>query len=43
MLVPFLDRRARRGEKSPIFTWVGLALAAYIVVMTVLTYAVPNL
>jgi len=43
MLVPFLDRRALRGEKSPIFTWVGLALAAYIVVMTVLTYTAPNL
>ncbi len=43
MLVPFLDRRAGRGEKSPIFTWVGLALAAYIVVMTVLTYTVPSL
>jgi cytochrome b6 len=43
MLVPFLDRRAGRGERSPVFTWVGVALAAYIVVMTVLTYTVPKL
>ncbi len=43
MLVPFLDRRARREEKNPLWTWIGLALAAYIVVMTVLTYTVPNL
>jgi len=43
MLVPFLDRRARREEKSPLWTWIGLAFAAYIVVMTVLTYTVPNL
>ncbi|MGZ5499389.1 MAG: cytochrome b, partial [Candidatus Aminicenantales bacterium] len=43
LLVPFLDRRAGRSERSPLFTWVGLALAAYIVVMTVLTYTVPKL
>ena len=43
MLVPFLDRRAGRGERSPVFTWIGVALAAYIVVMTVLTYTVPKL
>ena len=43
MFVPFLDRRAGRGERSPVFTWIGVALAAYIVVMTVLTYTVPKL
>jgi len=43
MLVPFLDRRAGREEKSPLWTWIGLGLAAYIVVMTVLTYTVPSL
>lgn len=43
LLVPFLDRRAGREERSPLFTWVGLVLAAYIVVMTVLTYTVPKL
>ena len=43
MLVPFFDRRAARGQRSPVFTWIGVALAAYIVVMTVLTYTVPKL
>ena len=43
MLVPFLDRRAGREKRSPLFTWIGLALAAYIAVMTVLTYALPKL
>jgi cytochrome b6 len=43
MLVPFLDRRAGRGERSPAFTWAGLAVAAYIVIMTILTYTVPDL
>jgi cytochrome b6 len=43
MLVPFLDRRAEREKLSPLFTWVGLALAAYIVVMTILTYTLPKL
>ncbi len=43
LLVPFLDRRAARDERSPVFTWIGLAVAVYIVVMTVLTYTVPKL
>jgi cytochrome b6 len=43
MLVPFLDRRAGREKRSPLFTWIGLALAAYIAVMTALTYALPKL
>jgi cytochrome b6 len=43
LLVPFLDRRAARDERSPVFTWAGLAVALYIIVMTVLTYTVPKL
>jgi cytochrome b6 len=43
LLVPVLDRRAAREERSPVFSWIGLALALYIVVMTVLTYTVPKL
>jgi cytochrome b6 len=43
MLVPLLDRRAGREKRSPLFTCVGLAVAAYIVIMTVLTYALPKL
>ena len=37
-LVPFLDRRAHRGEKSPIFTWLGIAAIVYLCVMTTWAY-----
>jgi cytochrome b6 len=33
-LVPFLDRRAARGERSPRFTAVGIAVALYLLVLT---------
>lgn len=38
MLVPFLDRRSSRGEKSTFFTLFGIAVIAYTIVMTVLAY-----
>lgn len=38
MVVPFLDRRASRGEKSTFFTIFGIAIIAYIIAMTVLAY-----
>lgn len=34
LLVPFIDRRAAREERSPLFTAIGLIAAAYIGVMT---------
>ncbi len=37
-LVPFLDRRAARGESSPLFTWIGLAILAYMLALTYLGY-----
>jgi cytochrome b6 len=43
MFVPYLDKRAAREERSPVFSWVGVALALYIVTMTVLTYTAPKL
>jgi cytochrome b6 len=43
MLVPFLDRRAAREKRSPIFSAIGLAIVLYIVVMTALTYLAPNI
>jgi cytochrome b6 len=43
MLVPFLDRRASREKKSPVFTAIGLAVLLYIIVMTALTYLAPNI
>jgi hypothetical protein len=41
--VPVLDRRAAREARSPVFTWIGAALALYIVTMTIVTYTVPKL
>jgi cytochrome b6 len=43
LLVPFLDRRALREQRSPAFTAAGALIVIYIVVMTVLTYLAPNL
>ena len=34
-LVPFLDRRASRGERSPLFTAIGVVAVAYFVGMTI--------
>ena len=41
VLVPFLDRRAARGERSPLFTVIGAAIVAYAVVMVTLAYVKP--
>jgi cytochrome b6 len=43
MLVPYLDRSAARERKSPVFSAIGLIVAAYIIVMTALTYLRPGL
>lgn len=43
MLAPYIDRRAAREQRSPALTWIGIAIALYIAVMTVLTYTVPKL
>jgi cytochrome b6 len=37
-LIPFLDRKSARGEKSPLFTWIGVFYALYFVVMTAIGY-----
>ncbi len=38
LLVPFLDRRSARGEPNHLFTAIGLAALAYVVVLTWLGY-----
>jgi len=40
LLVPFLDRRAARGEPSPLFTGIALFIIAFVVVLTYLGYTV---
>jgi cytochrome b6 len=39
LLVPFLDRRAARGETSPLFTWIAIGLIVYVLALTYLGYA----
>lgn len=34
-LIPFFDRKSGRGEKSPLFTWIGIIYFLYFVIMTV--------
>ncbi len=38
LLVPFLDRRAARGQSSPLFTLIGMAMVVYILLLTYLGY-----
>jgi cytochrome b6 len=40
LLIPFLDRRTPRGEPSRLFTWIGIAIMLYMVVLTYLGYTV---
>jgi len=42
MLVPFLDRNAYKGKKSPVFSIMGFIILLYIIVMTALTYLLPG-
>ena len=37
-LIPFFDRRSARGEKSPVFTWIGIIYTAYFIVMTIIGF-----
>ena len=38
LLVPFLDRRAARGQPSPLFSLIGIAMVAYMLLLTYLGY-----
>ena len=37
-LIPFFDRKSARGEKSPLFTWIGVIYLLYFLTMTVVGY-----
>ncbi len=38
LLIPILDRRTARGEKSSLFTWIGVGIIAFILLLTYLGY-----
>ena len=38
LLIPLLDRRTARGEPSPFFTGIGVAIILYMIVLTYLGY-----
>lgn len=38
LLIPFFDRRSNRGEKSTLFTWIGVFFTVYFIVMTVIGF-----
>jgi cytochrome b6 len=40
LVIPFLDRRTARGQPSRLFTWIGLAIIVYMLVLTYLGYTV---
>jgi cytochrome b6 len=37
-LIPFFDKKSARGEKSPLFTWIGVIYLLYFLTMTVVGY-----
>jgi len=43
LLIPCLDRRTAQGEPSSLFTWIGIVMIVYIVVLTYLGYTVNPL
>jgi cytochrome b6 len=38
VVLPFLDRRSLRSRPSPVFSWIGVAIIVYIIVLTALGY-----
>ena len=40
-LAPFLDRSAAHGRRSPVFTFVGVAIIAFMLTMVTLAYVKP--
>jgi cytochrome b6 len=37
-LIPFFDRKSQRGEKSTLFTWIGIFYFLYFVIMTAIGF-----
>jgi quinol-cytochrome oxidoreductase complex cytochrome b subunit len=41
LFVPFLDRRAARGQRSPLFTLIGVGVIVFMLTMVTLAYVKP--
>jgi cytochrome b6 len=37
-LIPFFDRKSQRGERSPLFTWIGIIYFLYFLIMTMVGF-----
>jgi cytochrome b6 len=37
-LIPFFDRKSQRGEKSTLFTWIGIIYFLYFMIMTAIGF-----
>ena len=38
LLIPFFDKKSGAGQKSPLFTWIGLFYMLYFIVMTIIGF-----
>jgi cytochrome b6 len=38
--IPVLDRKSAAGQRSPVFTWIAIAMIVFIIVMTIIGYTV---
>ena len=37
-LIPFFDKKSAQGEKSPLFTWIGVIYLLYFLTMTAIGF-----
>jgi quinol-cytochrome oxidoreductase complex cytochrome b subunit len=37
-LIPLFDKKSQRGEKSTLFTWIGIVYFLYFVIMTIIGF-----
>jgi cytochrome b6 len=42
VLVPFLDRKSNLGQSSKLFTIIGVLALTYIIIMTIMSYTIPQ-
>lgn len=42
IVLPFLDKKASLGHSSKAITWIGIFALAYIIIITIISYTVPQ-